>query len=142
MERRDYFKKQIDQLGRVLGKILSDFLALKNTKGIGEAVESVVESLNAKLDLSPATLANIPSSEIVNRLISSHSFNNDSLELLADLLFRVAEERRDDNEWKRLMGQALVIFRYLETVDSTYSLERRFKMDKITGYGIDQASGT
>lgn len=127
MERRDYFKKQIDQLGRILGKILDDFLALKNTAGVGEAVESVVESLNTKLDLSLATLENVPHAEIVDRLISAHSFNNNDLELFADILLRTAEQRLHDNQWRKLMGHALVIFQHLETVDSTFSLERRYK---------------
>ncbi len=137
MERRDYFKKQIDQLGRVLGKILADFLALKSTSKVGEAIESVVQSLNTKLDLDPEMLADAPRSEIVDKLIRVYGFNNDNLELLANILLTAAEERQDDPLWKKLMGHSLTIFRYLETVDATYSLERRFKIDKINGYGID-----
>jgi len=135
MERRDYFKKQIDQLGRVLGKILADFLSLKNAAKAGEAVESVVQSLATKLNLDPAMLADIPRSEVVDKLIRVYGFSNDNLELLANILLTVAEERKHDHSWKKLMGHSLTIFQYLEIVDSTYSLERRFK--KIKNDGID-----
>jgi hypothetical protein len=42
MEQRDYLKKQIDQLGQVLGKIFSDLLGLKSNGQIngGSAVKS------------------------------------------------------------------------------------------------------
>lgn len=137
MERRDYVKKQIDQLGRVLGKILADFLALKNTTNAGEAIDSVVQSLTAKLDLNPTMLVDIPRSEIIDRLLRVYGFNKDSLELLAKIMLAIAEEKRDDPPWRKLLEHSLVIFQYLEMVDSTYSLERRFTINKIKNYGVD-----
>lgn len=142
MERRDYFKKQIDQLGRVLGKILADFLALKNTPDVNEAVNSSVESLKTKLDLDPEILAAIPPSEIINKLKEVHDFSNDNLDVLANLFLAVAEVNATDRQWLNLMAHSLAIFQYLETVDSTFSLERRFKIVKIRRYGIDLPSGT
>jgi len=136
MERRDYFKKQIDQLGRVLGKILADLLAFKNTANASEAIESAIESLTTKLDLDMAMLADVPKSEIVDRLLRFHGFNNDNLELLGDILLRIAEEKQYIH-WRKLMEHSMAIFKHLESVDSIYSLERRFKINKIKTYGID-----
>ena len=41
MKQDDYFLKQIDILGRILGKIVSDLLKLKSKGEIMESVETI-----------------------------------------------------------------------------------------------------
>ena len=51
MVRRDYLQKQIDLLGRVLGKILSDLLGLKSVGEIMEGIDSSYLALKEELNL-------------------------------------------------------------------------------------------
>ena len=45
MEQRDYLKKQIDQLGKVLAKAFSDLLGLKNSGQINVGFELTNQTL-------------------------------------------------------------------------------------------------
>ena len=52
MKQDDYFLKQIDILGRILGKIVSDLLKLKNKGEIMESIEITTQALKNELDLN------------------------------------------------------------------------------------------
>lgn len=56
MEQRDYLQKQIDQLGRVLGKLLADLIGLKNQGEISEGIEIISQKLKDELDLDLESL--------------------------------------------------------------------------------------
>ena len=45
MEQQDYLKKQIDQLGKVLGKIFSDLFGLKSNGQINAGLEITNQTL-------------------------------------------------------------------------------------------------
>jgi hypothetical protein len=51
MKQDDYFLKQIDILGRILGEIVSDLLKLKNKGEIMESIEITTQALKNELDL-------------------------------------------------------------------------------------------
>ena len=52
MKQDDCFLKQIDILGRILGKIVSDLLKLKSKGEIMESIEITSQALKSELDLN------------------------------------------------------------------------------------------
>ena len=52
MKQDDYFLKQIDILGRILGKIVSDLLKRKSKGEIMESIEITSQALKSELDLN------------------------------------------------------------------------------------------
>ena len=45
MKQNDYFLKQIDNLGRILGKILADLLSLKSQGEVIEIMENIINNI-------------------------------------------------------------------------------------------------
>ena len=135
MEQEDYLKRQIDQLGRVLGTILADLLGFRAKGQIGEGIEATDQALKRGLDLNINDLISIPPEKFIQRLQEVKKLSNDSFDKLADILFLLAEEpaRQDiDNERrKQLYESARVIYEHLDKTSPTYSFDRHYKIEKI-----------
>ena len=52
MQQEDFLKRQIDQLGQVLGKILADLIGLKAVGQIGEGIEASSQALKKEFWIS------------------------------------------------------------------------------------------
>jgi hypothetical protein len=135
MQQEDYIKKQIDQLGRVLGKILSDLLGLKSQGSLSERIEIVDQPLKNSLNLDIEDLITIPTDNFIDTLKAENKLTNDNFEILANLLFHLADEVDDrDNIYEKkslLYQRSLVIYEYLNSTSSTYSFDRHLKVEKI-----------
>ena len=133
MPQEDHLKKQIDQLGRVLGKILADLIGHKAQGQIIAEPEAIYSLLKDALDIDD--LLAIPIAELMTTLLSNNKFNNDNFEKLADILFLMAEEVDQGNKLNlmknKLFERSLIIYEYLNKSSMTYSLERHLKMVKI-----------
>ena len=68
MEERDYLKRQIDVLGRILGKLLSDLLEKKGNGEIVGGIELTNQILNEELNLTIEKITEIPEEDFVNFL--------------------------------------------------------------------------
>ncbi|MDR1345257.1 MAG: hypothetical protein LBK03_00945 [Bacteroidales bacterium] len=123
MEREDYLKKQIDQIGRILGKILVDFLGLQSKGQAGIGIELANQALKSELDFDIQELTDIPTADFMHTLIAEKKFTDDSLEKLAEILLFIADNKKD-KEQKALYEKCLTIFEHLEKVGNTCSLDR------------------
>jgi hypothetical protein len=63
LQQEDWLIRQINQLGRVLGKILADLLGLKTRGQLGEGIEAAEQTLKNELDLNIDVLIIIPTQE-------------------------------------------------------------------------------
>lgn len=130
MEQQDHLKKQIDQLGRVLGKILSDLLGLKNQGQINDGIEITNQALKGELDLDMQALIDIQTDNFINTLKIEKNFNNENLDKLADVLLLIADNKQDKDK-KMLYEKCLTIYEYLEKTENVYSLDRQWKIERI-----------
>ena len=135
MQQEDFIKKQIDQLGRVLGDILSDLLGRKTQGQISERIEIVNQKLKNSLDLDIEDLITIPTDKFIRTLKVKNNMTNDSFDILGNIFFLLAEEidyRDNEIEKRRYLYQhSLIIYEYLNNTSSTYSFDRHLKIEKI-----------
>lgn len=135
MEQRDYLLRQIDQLGRVLGKILADLLGLKNQGHISEGIAVADQTIRKELDLDIDALTSIPTEKFIETLQEDKKLSNDNFDKLGDILFLLAEELddkgTDSEKKKKLFEKTLAIYEHLDKTDSTYSFDRHLKIEKI-----------
>ena len=97
MKQDDYFLKQIDILGRILGKIVSDLLKLKNKGEIMESIEITTQALKNELDLNLNEILLLNNDEFVTFLQEEKKFNNGHLEKIAEILFLLGYENISKN---------------------------------------------
>ena len=135
MQQEDYIKRQIDQLGRVLGKILADLMGLKARGQASLEIESVSQALKTELGLTIDDLTLIPTDSFLTTLLDTKKFSDNNFEQLAEIMFLIAEElnikNTDVGKMKQLYERALIIFEILDKTSSTYSFDRHSKIEKI-----------
>jgi hypothetical protein len=135
MQQEDYLKRQIDQLGRVLGKVLADLLGLKSTGQLTQGTEAASQTLKSAIGLDIGDLASIPALEFVETLQKSGKLNDDNLETLAEIMLIVAEDSDQpgaDREYvKQLYERSLLLYEYLDQASSLYSYDRHARINRI-----------
>jgi hypothetical protein len=130
MKQDDYFLKQIDIFGRILGKILADLLNLKSQGEVIEIMEITSQSLKSELDLDLNELLNISNIDLIKFLQEDKKFNNDHLEKIAEILFELGSVI-NNNIKINVLEKCLTLFDYLNHTSLTYSLDRITKIKKI-----------
>ncbi|WP_257657856.1 hypothetical protein [Parapedobacter lycopersici] len=129
MAQEDYLKKQIDQLGLVLARLFSDLLGRKDKGQLNDGIETINQALENGLGLDIQKLADIPSDNLIDTLKTQQGLTNESLDKLADILLFIADNNPGDH--KKLYAQCLTIYEHLEKTDSTYVLDRHWKIERI-----------
>lgn len=130
MEQEDYLKRQIDQLGRVLGKIITDLLGFKNRGQTSMGIEITNQTLKTQTDLNVEELIDIETGDFIKTLKSGKNFTNENLDQLAEIFFLIADSK-PDTEKKSIYVKCLTIYEYLENAEKTYSYVRQMKINQI-----------
>lgn len=129
MQERDYLKKQIDQMGQVFAKMLSSLLGLKNNGQVNEGLEMTNQTLKKEVDFTLQELFDLPTDELIEYLTVQKNLTNENLDKLSEILLFHAENSQVEKE--KLYKRCLTIYEYLDSVESIYSLERQWKIQRI-----------
>ena len=68
MEQRDYIKRQIEQIGILLGRMLSTLLGLRSSGDTGSAIQQICGELKDELDLDIDMLASADAETVIKEL--------------------------------------------------------------------------
>lgn len=134
MEQQDYLKRQIDQMAKVLGKIIADITGLKDQGKVNEGMEIADQTMKSELALDMGDLLKIPKNEFIDTLINKKQVHNENLEQFAEMLSELADGwlKQDAGEKaKDLYEKALAIYEYLEETGSAFSFGRNMKKQNI-----------
>ena len=130
MERRDYLEIQIEQLGRVLSKLISGFLGIKNQSVSNEILEQTNSSLDDYFGFDLSDLSKLSNQDFIKIIQSNRSLNIENLDKLSNFIELLAEIK-PENEKIILLEKSLAIIDYIDKKESIYSLERQMKKVKI-----------
>jgi hypothetical protein len=130
MRQDDYFLRQIDILGRILGKILTELLKKKSSGEIMDSVEVTAQALKSELDIDLKSLILVGNENLVEFLKTEKKFGDQHLEKMAELFFIVGQDLKNEKALLYL-EKSVTIYEYLNKTSSTYSLDRIYKIDKI-----------
>jgi hypothetical protein len=135
MEKEDYLMRQINQLGRVLGKILADLIGLKNSGRVAEILDETDAIFKTESGFNGKDFLSCPKDDFIKALHENQNWNTANLQLLAEILCVTAESsekaRTDKFLVKTLYEKALIVYNEIETSDLTFSLERQIKIEEI-----------
>lgn len=131
----DYLLRQFEQMGRVLGLILARLMGLKNSGRVDEGIGFTNQTLKDELDLDLDRLLEIPDNDLVKYLLDEKKFGPANLEQLAEILLLIADGSDPGlihNELRvKYYAKCLAILNYLEVSETTYSLDRHLKIERI-----------
>jgi hypothetical protein len=128
MPQEDYIKKEIDKLGKVLAKAVSDLLGLKSKGRLNDGVNVTNQTLRTELGIDLEMLAALPANKLLPFLVAEKKLSNVQLELIADLLFESAEH--SPAAASKYTG-ALSIYQAVTETEVNYSINRHFKTELI-----------
>lgn len=95
MEHRDLIKEQIEQIGRVLGRLLADFFSMKTEGDQHLAIEETNAQLKSELDLDIDQLIHF-SSEDLEKYILDRKFRDTDIDKLANYLYEIGQFRKSN----------------------------------------------
>ncbi len=105
MQQRDIIKDQIEQLGRVLGKLIANFFSLKTEGNVIEAIQVTNAELQSGLDIDIDELVRLEPKELQEYIESKHLVDL-HLDQLSSYLFEIGihEKSIDGDSHKWFMG--------------------------------------
>lgn len=95
MQRRDLLKDQIEQLGKVLAKMLDSFFNFKSNGQVGLGIQQTEQTLKEELGIDLDKLTRLSNYEL-KQFLEDRNYTNDHLQQLSELLFEYAQN--DFNE--------------------------------------------
>jgi hypothetical protein len=134
MEQKDYLKRQIDEAGRVLGKVIAYLTGLNNEENVKDGIEKTDQTLQSELGIGFNELIGISKDQFINTLLDKENLHTENFEDLAELLNELGDrynELNNQEDAKNLYEKALLIYEYLEESGSTFSFTRHTKMDNL-----------
>jgi hypothetical protein len=132
MEQRDHLQKQLDLIGKVLGKLMGILIGMKTQDKSNEGMEITQQTLKEELNIDFEEWIALPTVEFHEKLQQS-KFNEDNLRALADI-FSLLADKTLKNELRALLYQkCLSLYQYLEKTETTLSMEQHLKVKRIMG---------
>ncbi|MEZ4800179.1 MAG: hypothetical protein R2809_10475 [Flavobacteriales bacterium] len=130
MEQRDYIQSQIDQLGKVLARIVSDFLGLKSKNNIKSEVNKTNERFQLELDIDIEKISGFNSEETMSYLLSLN-LNAEHVEVLS--LYFLETGKLDEASVSRRIKllKAIQLLDIADEMTSTISFDRLAKKNEI-----------
>ena len=98
MEKQDYLKRQIDQLGKVLAELLGKITGSGKNTDASETLEIVSQVLDENLNWDIEQLLNIPEDNFIDSIKENQLLDDVNIETLADVLVEVAEHNPSNEE--------------------------------------------
>ena len=132
MEKRDFLLNQIEQLGKVLAKILSDFLKLKSDGNGAQGIEISNERFQSELDIDIEELLTLNSSELKSYL-ETRNLTDNHIEIISDYLFEVGKMELEihDSKSKLTLEKAYELLDLADDISKTTSFQRISKKNEL-----------
>ncbi len=130
MKQDDFVLKQIDLLGKILGKIISDLLNIKNNSEIFDVYQFVSENLKKELNLELDVLLDLNENELIALLTIENHFDSNNIEKIAELFYLLGKSTSKIKA-DLCLQKSLVLLNYVDSRTNTYSLERLHKISRI-----------
>lgn len=123
MEQRDLIKDQIEQLGKVLGQILSRFLNLSTTGNANTAIEITNQQLKTEADIEPDILFSGDRDTLI-KYCREKSLTENHLETLSAYAFEMGKSSIDLCEKETYFHRSILLLDIADDINHTASFLR------------------
>lgn len=132
MEQRDLIKDQIEQLGKVLAKILLDFFGLKSNGNVAQGIEIANKTLQTELDIDIEKMVSLNQKEL-KEYVRNRKLAESHLELLSEYLKEVgiAKTKIDKSDADLYLQKAIELLDIADENTKALSFDRINKKIEI-----------
>ena len=130
MYQKDYILRMITMLMKFLGEVLG----LIKKGDLKKASDQLEKGYNIFLREDSSFFHNIPEEKLTKNLLQDHNYTNGHLEILAELFNAEADldmAKGDKSATLEFSRKALILFKFVDTEQKTYSAERLDKMEVL-----------
>jgi hypothetical protein len=129
--RQDYLKKQIDQLGKVVAKLVADLMGLKSDFRITEAEELVNTVFEKELGFNFDEIVEQKNENLISFLNTDKKFSQETMEDIANIIFELGMVIAEKNKQANYFQKAILLFEHLNTERKTFSFDFMVKINKM-----------
>lgn len=130
MQQRDFLKDQIEEMSRVLGQILADFMGLKSNGQAARGIEQANMQLKSQLDLDVQTISHLDKEDL-KAYVSEKNLTSAHLETLSEYFREVGTAKTNKDEAKHDLQKASDLLDIADQLSETMSFSRLSKKQKI-----------
>lgn len=133
MAQEDRLKKQIEELARVLGKVLTKLMN-RDRGSVSDPIESIAQQVKDEAGLDLKKMMAVPSEELIKTITSDTNLKKDHLEIVADIFFEAGgyySSQGEEKQGKELYRKAIVLLQHMTVIDKTYNKVREEKIREI-----------
>lgn len=126
MVKRDLLKEQIEQAGRVLAKILTDFAGMRTTASVNDALQTVQQQLRTAFDFDLEPWLDLDPDARAQHF-ATLEFSEAALDRFAAFLFELGVHYRaqhDPDRAQRYFRGARTVLDRVDAVSETLTFER------------------
>lgn len=135
MFNQDFIMRQIQQMTQVLNKILIQVLNLRKIDNQAETLNILNRELVEEVGFDIDEILSIKTEAELISFIKKTGFNTENLNILADILFEVADQGLEDPDKSevsiKLFSMSLELYEYIEKSENIYSIDRNLKISMI-----------
>ncbi len=128
MERRDLLKDQIEQLGKVLGKILADFMGMADGGDVLEAENSCNQRVLDESGIDVEKMVSLSGQELLD-YVNELELAPLHLEILSGYLKEIALADRKQAEAR--LKRAIELLDIADEISQTFSFERSAQKEEL-----------
>lgn len=131
MEQRDFLKNQIDQIGKILGKIISDFFDVQSTKNFSTSIQTMNIRLQTELNIDLKKIIFLSKIELKDYLHKS-LVKPENFEMLSELLKEIGKSNSFHKKQRNAyLYKAIELLEIVDETSNTLSFERLKKKNQI-----------
>ena len=129
MEQKDYFQRQIDQLGKALAQVISQLLKTGYSGDSSQKMDVIDQVLKDSINFDMKLLNERDNDSFIDYLLNDLQISNNNFEYLAETILIYANENSNND----LYTKALLLFQFVQENSTDYSFEREMKISEIKG---------
>lgn len=130
-EKRDYLMIQIEELGRVLGKVLAQILGIKSSVKVHVHDSEITQVFLNETILDFSFILNSPKNEFEAYISGKFSDQSDLYLCLAEILYEIAEIESNIQKKIELYEKAHILYQLSIDISKTFNLEVFNKIKSI-----------
>jgi hypothetical protein len=131
MQQRDLIKDEIERLGKVLARVLADFIGKKSNGNVNEGFSNANLRLKNELNIDVEDLLSFSKKELKG-YFESQKLIQDHLEILAELFKEIGLTKNDDDTVaQQFIIKAIEILDVAEELSKSVSFNRDKKRNEL-----------